>query len=75
MAISYIFNPFTSNFDAIDDVTLAPVGSSPNADAGTVSGNVLTLQPANSSFPGVLTAADWNTFNNAATQVNAGPTT
>jgi len=75
MAISYIFNPFTSNFDAVDDVTLAPVGSSPNADAGTVSGNVLTLQPANTSFPGVLTAADWNTFNNAATQVNAGPTT
>lgn len=70
MAISFTFNPFTGNFDAIDTVTLAPVGSSPNANAGTISGdNTLTLEPANTSFPGVLLAADWNTFNNAATLV------
>lgn len=39
------------------------VGSSPNTNAATLSGNILTLQPANASFPGVLLAADWNTFN------------
>lgn len=44
--------------------TLAPVGAIPNTDGGTIVGNTLTLQPANTSFPGVLTAADWNTFNN-----------
>jgi len=44
--------------------TVGPVGSSPNANAATISGNTLTLQPANTTFPGVLTAADWNTFNN-----------
>lgn len=46
------------------NVTLATVGAVPNAFGGSLSGQVLTLQPANTSFPGVLTAADWNTFNN-----------
>lgn len=46
------------------DITLATVGASPNANGASLSGQVLTLQPANTSFPGVLTAADWNTFNN-----------
>lgn len=46
------------------DVTLTPVGSSPNASGASLSGQALTLQPANTSFPGVLLAADWNTFNN-----------
>lgn len=45
------------------DVTLTPVGSSPNANGASLSGQALTLQPANTSFPGVLLAADWNTFN------------
>lgn len=45
------------------DVTLAAVGAIPNANGGSLSGQALTLQPANTSFPGVLTAADWNTFN------------
>lgn len=34
--------------------TLAAVGSSPNANAMTLSGSTLNLQPANSSFPGVV---------------------
>lgn len=34
------------------DVTLAAFGSSPNADAASLSGQVLTLQPASASFPG-----------------------
>lgn len=38
------------------DVTLAPVGASPNANAASLSGQILTLQPANSTNPGVLTA-------------------
>jgi len=46
------------------DVTLTAVGATPNANGASLSGQVLTLQPANASFPGVLTAADWNTFNN-----------
>lgn len=45
------------------DVTLTAVGATPNANGASLSGQVLTLQPANTSFPGVLTAADWNTFN------------
>lgn len=45
-------------------LTLAAVGSSPNANGASLSTQVLTLQPANTSFPGVLLAADWNTFNN-----------
>lgn len=46
------------------DATLTAVGSAPNASGASLSAQVLTLQPANTSFPGVLSAADWNTFNN-----------
>lgn len=45
------------------DVTLTAVGASANANGASLSGQALTLQPATTSFPGVLTAADWNTFN------------
>ncbi len=38
------------------DVTLAPVGNSPAAAGASLSGQVLTLQPANGSNPGVITA-------------------
>lgn len=38
------------------DITLAAVGSSPNGNAGTISGQVLTLQPADGSNPGLLNA-------------------
>jgi hypothetical protein len=37
------------------DVTLAAVGSSPNANAATLSSQVLNLEPASASFPGVVT--------------------
>lgn len=37
------------------DVTLTAVGASPNANAASLSGQALTLQPASSSFPGVVT--------------------
>jgi hypothetical protein len=35
--------------------TLNPIGSSPNANAATISGSTLTLQPASASFGGVVT--------------------
>ena len=58
MAISYVFNPFTGTFDEISSVALAPVGSSPNANAATITSpnQVLTLQPADATHPGVITA-------------------
>ncbi len=37
-------------------ISLAAVGSSPNANAATLASNVLTLQPADGSNPGVITA-------------------
>lgn len=54
------------------DVTLTAVGATPNANGASLSGQVLTLQPANTSFPGVLTAADWNTFNNKQSALTFG---
>lgn len=54
------------------DVTLGAVGSSANANGASLSGQVLTLQPATASFPGLLTAADWSTFN--AKAPTASPT-
>lgn len=46
------------------DVTLTNVGAVPNAQGASLMGQVLQLQPADATHPGVLTAADWNTFNN-----------
>lgn len=37
------------------DVTLAAIGSSANANGASLSGQVLTLQPASASFGGILT--------------------
>ena len=37
------------------DVTLTAVGSTPSADAASLSGQALTLQPADATHPGVLT--------------------
>jgi predicted heme/steroid binding protein len=37
--------------------SLGPIGSSPNANGGSLSNSVLTLQPASSSFGGVVTTA------------------
>ncbi len=34
---------------------LTPVGSSPNANAATLTGSVLNFEPASASFPGVMT--------------------
>lgn len=37
------------------DMTLAAVGSTPNTNGASLSGQILTLQPASASFPGFLT--------------------
>lgn len=37
--------------------SIAAIGSTPNASAGTIAASVLTLQPANQSFGGVVTTA------------------
>lgn len=39
------------------DVTLGAVGSSPSANAATLAAQVLTLQPADATHPGVVTTA------------------
>lgn len=57
-------NTLTIASTSAGDLTLTNVGSTPNAQGASLSGQALTLQPANTSFPGVLLAADWNTFNN-----------
>jgi len=46
----------TSTGTNTGDVTLTAVGSSPNGDAASLSGQALTLQPADGSNPGVITA-------------------
>ncbi len=38
--------------------TMAAIGAVPNANAASISGSTLTLQPANASFGGVMTTAD-----------------
>lgn len=54
------------------DVTLASVGSSPSASGASLSGQILTLQPADSTHPGVISTgtqsiAGDKTFDNAVT--------
>lgn len=48
---------FVINQGSHDALTLAAVGSSPNANGASLSGQVLNLQPFSSSFPGVVTAS------------------
>lgn len=63
-------NELQSDIDTRTNVTLAAVGASPNANGASLSSQVLTLQPANTSNPGVLTSTDWNTFNNKVSAVS-----
>jgi len=46
----------TINQSSHDPVTLAAVGSAPNANGASLSGQQLTLQPANGTNPGVMTS-------------------
>lgn len=45
------------------DVTLAAVGASANANAASLSGQILNLQPFSSSFPGVVLASGGGSSN------------
>jgi hypothetical protein len=51
------------------NVSLAAVGSSPNANGASLSGQTLNLQPASASFPGVVSTAS-QTFAGAKTFAN-----
>lgn len=62
----------TSSGTNTGDVTLAAVGSSANANGATLAGQVLNLEPASASFPGVVTTgtqtfAGAKTFSSAPT--------
>ena len=61
------------------DVTLAPIGAVPNANAASLAGQVLTLQPASTGFGGVVTTgaqsfAGAKTFTGAITASNLSGT-
>lgn len=56
------------------DVSLTAAGAAPNANAATLTGQALTLQPANASFPGNMSAADFSKLA-AITGTNTGNVT
>lgn len=47
-------------------------GQPKNANAATISGNTFYQQTADATWPGVLSAADWTTFNNKEPAISAG---
>lgn len=47
-------------------------GQAKNANAGAVSGNTIYMQSADATWPGVLTSADWSTFNAKEPAISAG---
>jgi hypothetical protein len=57
---------FTINQGSHDPVTLTTVGASPNANGASLSTQALTLQPADNTNPGVVTASA-QTFGGAKT--------
>ncbi len=57
MSTRFVFNPLSGNFDEISEITLGAVGSSPNANGATLSGQALNLEPADQTHPGVVTAS------------------
>jgi hypothetical protein len=46
-------------------------GQAKNANAATVAANTIYLQTADTDWPGVLSAADWDTFNNKEPAITA----
>lgn len=55
MPIKQTYNPLSGQFDEISEIALAAVGSTPNANGASISASqVLTLQPASASFPGIV---------------------
>lgn len=65
----YIFDSNTQTWLAIGGTSvplaMGPLdGQTHNANGAAIANNMLYMQSANASFPGVLLAADWTTFNN-----------
>ncbi len=58
MAKKIIFNPLSCSFDIISEVALAAVGSSPNSSSASISGQTLTLQPADATNPGIISTGN-----------------
>lgn len=58
--LNVVGNITAANFSG--DVTLTPVGVAPNANAASLAGQILTLQPADATNPGVVTATGTQTF-------------
>ncbi len=56
--MAFKFNPFTGTLDIVDGgiTTMAAVGVVPNANAAVIAGSTLTLEPADATNPGLLTA-------------------
>jgi hypothetical protein len=52
ITVTNVGNTITISSTSAGDVTLTPFGSTPNADAASLSGQALTLQPADNSNPG-----------------------
>jgi hypothetical protein len=74
----YVAGGAWKTFTAAVALTLGPVGAAPNANAGTITGSVLNLQPASASFPGVVNAvaqtfAGVKTFNDGVILNNLQP--
>lgn len=59
MALSFAFNPFTSNFDVISTVSIG----SPANGLSITAAQVLSLALSSTSTTGALSNTDWNTFN------------
>lgn len=53
-------NELQSDIDTRPNVTLAAVGSTPNANGATLTTQALNLEPASTAFPGVVTTAQQN---------------
>lgn len=61
----YTYDSGTLTWIFAGKIKSANVGAVPNAQGYSVAANnTLTLQPSDATHPGVVTAADWNTFNN-----------
>lgn len=65
---AFEFNPLTRQLDLVNtgsgggggSLTLAAIGSAPNANGATLTGTVLNLEPADASFGGVVSTAAQN---------------
>lgn len=66
-------NPTPSGLSGTNtgDVTLTAVGSSPSANAASISGQALTIQPADATHPGVIAASGSQTLAPTITLTNA----